>query len=374
MQSQNRGTHQSLPPSDAGVLERFIQPLTHELNNVLAAFQTFLQVLETISPGGSDRDHSNLPAMNGSVARGVSAVRHLRALGATSYDDTRPVQVGPILKKVCSLFSLLRVPDVAVDVDDQSADSIVLVDPNRLVQMLLYACLLASDDPNLNGRIVLSCRHDRVQVVPRASRGGEYGAGIVTVAWRSAGDGDADRLPDWVLGSAAAAMGTARIDRDGDGSVLLEISLPGGADTEETRPASPAPADESARTVEACEPLRVLFVDDETSLVQLAQISFERLGCEVQVEGDGERALDRFRSDPRAFDILITDQTMPGMSGGELASAVRAVRQDMPVVIVTGNGDTSTAADAAALGYGYLAKPYTLPELKQVVQATVSDS
>jgi CheY-like chemotaxis protein len=87
---------------------------------------------------------------------------------------------------------------------------------------------------------------------------------------------------------------------------------------------------------------RILFVDDELPLADLSQQLLERLGYKVTVRTSAVEALNLFENDPDAFDLVITDMTMPHMTGDILAEKLLALRPDVAIVICTGYSDKIT--------------------------------
>ncbi|OPY66464.1 MAG: Alkaline phosphatase synthesis transcriptional regulatory protein PhoP [Syntrophorhabdaceae bacterium PtaU1.Bin034] len=81
---------------------------------------------------------------------------------------------------------------------------------------------------------------------------------------------------------------------------------------------------------------RILFVDDDEAIVLVAQTSLERLGYAVTCRTDGKEAERLFAESPHAFDLLITDQAMPGMKGTELIAHVRHLNPEIPVILLAG--------------------------------------
>jgi CheY-like chemotaxis protein len=109
---------------------------------------------------------------------------------------------------------------------------------------------------------------------------------------------------------------------------------------------------------------RVLLVDDEVALTQLGSRVLERLGYQVIAETDPVAALATLRAAPDGFDVLLTDLTMPTMSGLELLREVRQVRPDLPVVLATGYGGGLNQDQVRALGVRELLfKPATVVSL-----------
>jgi PAS domain S-box-containing protein len=120
---------------------------------------------------------------------------------------------------------------------------------------------------------------------------------------------------------------------------------------------------------------RILLVDDEQALRRLVARTLERAGFEVAAYPNGRAAFSAFQRAPDAFDALITDETMPEMTGRELVTAVLALRPDLPVLLTTGFSDAIDRESAFALGVrSYLEKPATLKEILAAVHALFDDA
>jgi len=129
-----------------------------------------------------------------------------------------------------------------------------------------------------------------------------------------------------------------RIEQDMAGEVLAEETIPHGQ-------------------------ARLLFVDDEPTLVQLSRIMLMHLGYDVATYTSSVEALAAFQATPHYFDLIITDYTMPQMTGEALARAIRSLRPDIPIILATGS-HTMDAEKATALGMdAFLMKPWTIQEL-----------
>jgi CheY-like chemotaxis protein len=108
----------------------------------------------------------------------------------------------------------------------------------------------------------------------------------------------------------------------------------------------------------------VMVVDDEAALVELAEELLAGLGYEAVGYGSAEAALAAFKADPDRFDVLLTDQTLPGMSGSELAQQVLAVRPRFPILLMSGNLTEVSERRALEIGVrATLHKPLGLQEL-----------
>ena len=114
---------------------------------------------------------------------------------------------------------------------------------------------------------------------------------------------------------------------------------------------------------------RILFVDDEEVLARWGQLTLEPLGYRVVACTSGTEALQIFRDAPHAFDLLITDQTMPSMTGDVLAREVWQIRPDLPIILCTGTSMTMTPVKAERLGIrAYLLKPVMQQDLSRAIR------
>jgi CheY-like chemotaxis protein len=113
----------------------------------------------------------------------------------------------------------------------------------------------------------------------------------------------------------------------------------------------------------------VLFVDDEEALLRAGQSMLENLGYHVVVSQDSLKALQIFQQTPERFAVVITDQTMPQMTGEGLAHALRRIRPDIPVILCTGFSHTMDADRAQAAGINaFLMKPLLAHDLGAAIQ------
>ena len=114
---------------------------------------------------------------------------------------------------------------------------------------------------------------------------------------------------------------------------------------------------------------RILFVDDENSIVEFNKQRLERLGYTVEIRTDSVKALSLFLSSPDAFDLVITDMTMPGMTGDILARELLKIRPDLPIILCTGYSARMSEEKATELGIKkYLEKPVEMENLARSVR------
>ncbi len=114
---------------------------------------------------------------------------------------------------------------------------------------------------------------------------------------------------------------------------------------------------------------RILFVDDEEALIELGQKILSSLGYAVEATQSSTQALELFRRDPGRFDAVVTDHTMPHITGYELAKQILALRADIPVVLCTGYSETVSEEKAKRIGIKeFVLKPFDKKELAETIR------
>ena len=114
---------------------------------------------------------------------------------------------------------------------------------------------------------------------------------------------------------------------------------------------------------------RILFVDDESSMVEFNKQRLERLGYSVETRTDPVAALALFASDADAFDLVITDMTMPHMTGDALAGELLKIRPDLPIILCTGYSARISEEKAMKSGIKkYIEKPIEMEILARSVR------
>lgn len=119
---------------------------------------------------------------------------------------------------------------------------------------------------------------------------------------------------------------------------------------------------------------RILFVDDEEAIIRAGKRVLENLGYRVIAKTSSEEAFELLKSSPQQFDLLITDYTMPGMTGADLALEAAKIRPGMPVILCTGYSEQVDEERAKALGIReYLMKPLVRKDMAQVLRRVLDD-
>jgi len=113
----------------------------------------------------------------------------------------------------------------------------------------------------------------------------------------------------------------------------------------------------------------ILFIDDEEPLVVVGKIILERLGYTVKGLTQADKALELFKNTPDMFDLVITDKTMPKMTGFDLAAEIKKIRPDIPIILCTGFQDKDIDTKISETGIaGYVMKPINMRKMAKNIR------
>ncbi len=285
----------------------------------------------------------------------------------------RRVDVRDVVAEAMSLLCPTLPPHIAVRDRAQVGVPHVLADRTQLLQVLVNLIANAVQAiGDRDGLITISVRG--------AGLGGTTGdARSIEIEVADDGPG----MTDAVAGRAFEPFFTTKPAGEGTGlglAAVRSIALAHGGEARVrtspgagarfliTLPVAPDPAggqpDEVTPSSAPHEERQVLFVDDELALARLAQRALPLHGLTTTVFSDPLQAAAAFEAEPDAFALLITDQTMPGLTGLELVERLRATRPDLPVILSSGYLTNENRERATALGVdAVLPKPCSLEDI-----------
>ena len=120
---------------------------------------------------------------------------------------------------------------------------------------------------------------------------------------------------------------------------------------------------------------RILFVDDELPIANMGRKALERLGYTVTIRTSSLEALELFKQKPTEFDLVITDMTMPNMTGESLAAEMMKIRPNLPIIICTGYSNKMSEERAAEIGISaFSMKPFTITDIAQTVRKVLDEA
>ncbi len=338
--------------------------IAHDFNNILGAILGYGELaLQESARGSALRRY--LDNVMHATERAKMLVERILGFSRSGLGDREPVNVQGVVVETLDLLEASLPPGIRLERHIDAGDAAVLGDAIYLHQVAMNLCTNAIHAMERNGG-VLRVELQRARLGGRLtlSRGslapghyvrltvGDTGAGI---------DGAVlDRIFDPFFTTKQIGEGTGLglsvvhgIVADLGGAIRVETALGKGTTFEIWLPVAgeiPAPAAEADRALRRGNGEVVMIVDDERSLVGLAEEIAAQVGYEPVGFHSSSAALEAFRADPKRFDALITDETMPELTGVELARRLREIRPAMPVVLMTGYGSGELMSEAARLG------------------------
>ncbi len=370
--------------------------VAHDFNNVLAAVVGFGEMARDAAAPGS-RQAQQLDQVVEAGLRGRDQVARILAFSRGQVRHHVPFQPGPVVQEVLNHLEASRPASVQVQAT-LATPCLVEGDPTALYEAVMNLCtnaLQAMHDmpPPAQGAHVLGVsvtrRHltHELTLYDQQLPAGEHACISVTdtgqgmdaqvlarlfepyFTTKGAGrQGGGTGLGLAVVHSVATDMGGAIDVRSTPGrGTRFDLYLPLCTRTEH-----PAPQPVSTEVPEG-QGQCVLVVDDEPGLVTLCEDLLASLGYEPVGTSDPAQAWQAFQDDPQRFDLLLTDERMPGLSGTALAQAARGLRPDLPVVLLSGHVMANDALTQALVNR-VLAKPVTRAELGRAVHAALSQA
>ncbi|MFZ1984593.1 MAG: ATP-binding protein, partial [Desulfatitalea sp.] len=336
--------------------------IAHDFNNILSAILGYSELaLDDANHGRANPAYVGQVLRAGQRARDL--VQQILTFSRQTESESKPIQIQPIIKEALKLLrpSLPSTIDIQVEV---RSEAIVRADPIQIHQVIMNLCTNASH--------AMRQRGGRLRVVlleeELATHGTDHLAGLGPGRYLKMEVSDTghgidpiviDRIFDPYFTTKEKGEGTGMglavvqgIVRGCDGLVTVASRLGEGSVFTIYLPIIQQPSTVQAVPQEFV-PLgheRILFVDDEAPLADLAKEILARLGYRVTIRTDSVEALSLFEQQPRAFDLVMTDMTMPRMTGDTLAEKLRAIRADIPIVICTGYSQKVTPDMMARLG------------------------
>jgi len=333
--------------------------IAHDFNNILGAILGYGEMAQRDAPAGS-RLARDLDSIVIAGERGRALVDRVLAFSRSAVGERVSVHVEGVVREVLDLVAAKLPPGVTVQSKLLAGRAAVLGDATQVHQVVANLATNAIQAMPARGQLRVDLAVERVEV-PRAATIGGVGAGehvVLAVADTGAGiaPGIVDRIFDPFFTTKEVGTGTGLglslvhgIVTQLGGAIDVASSLGNGSTFTVYLPRSGdagAPADEKESALPRGVGQHVLVVDDEEPLVQIATRMLEELGYEPVGFTSSSAALAAFCADPQRFDVLVTDERMPEMSGSALIRKLRSMRASLPVVLMSGYlGSTENDAD-----------------------------
>jgi signal transduction histidine kinase/ActR/RegA family two-component response regulator len=361
--------------------------IAHDFNNVLAAIIGYTELSQDESEG-NETLKNNLVQVLKAAERAKNLVKQILAFSRKSTSAPMPVQLHLIVREALNLLRSTIPTTIDIKADIATTDDIVIADATQLHQIIMNLCTNAAHAMRQAGGVLTvtlsAVDIDALSVSAYADIApGPY----VRMSIRDTGVG----IPGNIINRIFEPFFTTKVVGEGTGMGLAVVhgivkglkgdikaySEPGrgsvfhvvlprfqeeNADVDQTTRIAPQGHE------------RVLLVDDEAALLDVGMNILVSLGYQVTVTESSAKALELFKNDPAAFDLVITDQTMPVLTGHDLAQQLMIVRKDIPVILCTGYTDLVTADSALANGIrAFVLKPLDRLSIAETIRTVLGE-
>ena len=362
--------------------------IAHDFNNILAAIMGYTEL--ALLEAGEGSLKATLVEVRRASSRAKDLVAHILAFSRQGEMARTPVNVAPIIKETLKMLRASLPATIEIRQTMGQDLGKILADPTQIHQVLMNLCTNAAHAMRESGGVLeigLAQVHLKDEPILRtfALEPGSY----LRLTVRDTGQGIdpviLDKIFDPFFTTKNRGEGTGLglsvvhgIVTSHGGAVEVQSALGQGTSFVLYFPVLESVSETVTATVSDALPTgteRVLFVDDEIALIELGARILVYLGYQVTTRTSSVEALELFRDQPDNFDLVITDYTMPNMTGGELAKHILAIRPGMPIVLCTGFSEVFTEEKAEALGIqGYVMKPISIHDLARICRSVLDQT
>ncbi len=356
----------------------------HDFNNVLTPIIGFSELLMDQFSTDS-QEYSHLKVILGSAKRAADLVSQILIFGRESEEKKVECQLNSIVDEVVKLIRVTL--PVTITIHERIEDAnLVLADATQMHQVLMNLCINAGQAMPEGGELEISLENVELDNVACYLGEGLSGPHVrISVADTGVG------MDENTLAHLFEPFFTTKDVGKGTGlglsTVLGIVVKHGGGICVSSQPGKGSTFEVLLPAVETAEgePIvsqipdlggteSILFVDDEETITHLGREMLQRMGYRVAALTSSMEALELFKADPDRFDLVITDQTMPDLTGANLSQQLREIRHDIPIILCTGFSDTVTRDVANDLGINeFVYKPLGKKELGRTVRKVLGN-
>ena len=356
--------------------------IAHDFNNILAAILGYADMARDDIPESSPAKHQLEEVLKASN-RAKDLVNHILTFSRQSSGDRTPLQPNFIVKEALKLLRASIPTTIEITENIASECGNILANSTQIHQVVMNLCTNAAQAMDEEGG-ALSVGLKMVELSAAdlanelTSRPGPY----VMISVEDTGTGInpqiIDRIFDPYFTTKAVGNGTGMglavvngIVKNHKGIIRVESELGKGTIFKIYFPEIKAEAKKEVTISEALTGgnEHILVVDDEAILVNLTKIRLEKLGYKVTATTSSTEAFEMFLANPDSFDLIMTDQTMPQMTGKQLAEKIKNIRPDAKIIISTGYSSKMDVDKANLIGVNaFIMKPFDNVQLARTIR------
>jgi signal transduction histidine kinase len=361
--------------------------IAHDFNNILTPVIIHTEMaLSKLDQDSPMRTHLDKVIIASKRARNL--IGQILAFSRPEEPKRRLFKVSPIVKEALKLLRASLPSTIEIRQNIQAEAKSMVGDPTEIHQVLVNLCTNASYAMKKTGGILTV--ELTALVIPLHSETTSVGLSPGEYLQLTVGDTGIGMPPEVVdrifepyfttkQEGDGTGLGLARVHRivtNYGGTITVSSSPEKGSKFKVLLPVTANGQKEVAKPVRPPQTgsEQILFIDDEEVTVEAVHEMLEELGYQPVSKSNSKEALEIFRNDPRRFQLVITDQTMPEMTGMELAEKLLRIRPDIPIILSTGFSDAIEEQQLAKLGiHGFLTKPYDMHEFARIIRKTLDE-
>ena len=355
--------------------------IAHDFNNILSAIMGYAELSMMDITKESDAKY-NLNEIYKASQRAKDVVKQILTFSRQSDQDRKPLKIDPIVKESIKMLKASLPATIQIQQYIDPAAGIIEADATEVHQIIMNLCTNAYHAMSETGGL-LEVQVKNIDLNMKSADHLKVAAGnylALTVA--DTGHGMAPEVVERIFEpyfttkekDKGTGMGLAVVHgilKSYGGAVSVESEPGKGSNFTVYIPTGPK---EVKREIKPPQNLptgneRILFVDDEHALAEIGKKSLEHLGYRVETRTSSIEALALFQESPDMFDLIITDMTMPQITGEKLAGEIIKIRDDIPIIICSGYSDDLTEDRAGKIGISaFLMKPLVIRDLATAIR------
>lgn len=359
--------------------------IAHDFNNILLAVMGYAE-LALDDTHEKTLLHDNLQEVIRGGCRASELVKQILAFSRQSEGEKSPTQINAVVKEALKLLRASLPSTIEMRDNIEPLPATVLADPIQMHQVLMNLCTNAAHAMREKGGILeVTLAKVKIDEAFASQHAGIRPGAYVRLTVRDTGHGMTPDVLDRIFdpyfttkktteGSGLGLAVVHGIVTDHGGIITVESELEHGSAFHVYLPVCQK---EAASEAVAPEPIAtgnesILFVDDEPAVVNMGKQMLERLGYKVTARVGSIEALELFRNAPDRFDLVITDMTMPNMTGEELARKLMGIKAGTPIILCTGFSERISEERAKAMGIrAFIMKPILKRELAETIRSVL---
>jgi len=361
--------------------------IAHDFNNILFPMFGYLEMILEDMPQDNPQRRLVQEVFSG-AKRARDLVKQILAFSRQKDHDMKPVKVHPIVKEALDLIKSSLPSTIKTTRNIQQDCGLIFADSTQIHQIVMNLCTNAYHAmEETGGKLTVHLKEVELTAEDLKDTAMVPGKHVcLTVADTGPGMEQSiiDRIFDPYFTTKEKGKGTglglAVVDgiiKSHGGRISISSEPEKGTEFKVYLPV--IKPQERAKSIDNDLPIQkgneyILLVDDQKLIVDMERKMLERLGYHVTTRTSSPDALQAFRAQPDKFDVVITDMTMPNMTGGKLTEEMIKIRSDIPVILCTGFSEMMSKEKAAALGIkGFLMKPVVLKDLSRTIREVLDD-